>query len=110
MKIKKIHNDCTIIFLFLFLFVGTQLALSQDFPPIVGEPEMPLDELQMPGSVEGTGVHFEVMDSEYLNITLDSTEEISVTLESIPEMVTIHVESASGATEGLASTIPTTTP
>ncbi|MBI4691795.1 MAG: hypothetical protein HY754_16260 [Nitrospirae bacterium] len=26
----------------------------------------------MPGTVEGTGTHFEVTDSEYLNITLEN--------------------------------------
>ena len=90
MKGKKIHNVCTTIFLFLFLLVGIQLALAEDFPPI--------EEPQMPGRVEGTGTHFEVTDSEYLNIALDSTEEISLTLESVPQIVAMHVESASGAT------------
>ncbi|MFC1712146.1 NosD domain-containing protein [Candidatus Poribacteria bacterium] len=89
-------KTCSIfVVIFLSLFAGIQSTLTQDLPP--GDPEMP-PELLMSGRVEGTGTHFEITDSEYLNITLDSTEEIHLTLESIPEMVTMSIESASDAT------------
>jgi len=48
--------------------------------------------------IEGTGTHFEVNNSEYLNIVLDSSETITLRLESVPEMVTMHIEPASDAT------------
>jgi parallel beta-helix repeat protein len=54
------------------------------------------DMLQSPGRLEAKGMHFEINDSNYLNITLDSSETINITLESAPKMVTIKFESASG--------------
>ncbi len=48
------------------------------------------------GVVEGTGTHFEIVDSEYLNITLDSSEPVTVLLESVPNAVTLHIEAAEG--------------
>jgi len=59
--------------------------------------EDPMDEFRIPGSVEGIGTHFELTDSEYLNIVVDSTESINLALESMPEMVTLNVESNSEA-------------
>lgn len=61
------------------------------------EPQIPLDP-QVSGRVEGTAVHFELTNSSYLNIVLDSSSPIKILLESIPEMVTIRVESSSVAT------------
>ncbi len=52
----------------------------------------------MPGTVEGTGTHFQVTDTKYLNVILDSSETITLKLESVPEMVTMNIESASDAT------------
>ncbi len=52
---------------------------------------------KLPGMVEGTGTHFEVTDSTYLNISLNSSEPIKAMLQSAPEMVMMYVESASGA-------------
>lgn len=57
-------------------------------------------ELQMPGTVEGTGTYFELTDSNYLNITLESSEPVNLRLESVPEMVVMDINS----TEGAAST------
>lgn len=53
----------------------------------------------IPGRIESSGTYFEVKDSEYLNITLKSTEEIKVVLESIPRMISLDISS---------STIPST--
>lgn len=49
-------------------------------------------ELQIPGQTEGTGTHFEIIDSKYLNITLDSSESIKLRMESVPEMMTMMLE------------------
>ncbi|MBP1620394.1 MAG: hypothetical protein H6Q02_1161 [Acidobacteria bacterium] len=51
-----------------------------------------------PGQVEGTGTHFEVTDSPYLNITVDSSEPIHLSLSSVPEVILMAIESTSGAT------------
>ncbi len=56
------------------------------------------DALQMPGWLNATGTHFELSNSNYLNIELDSSEPVKSTLESVPQMVTMNIESASGAT------------
>ncbi|MBI5205638.1 MAG: right-handed parallel beta-helix repeat-containing protein [Nitrospirae bacterium] len=61
-----------------------------------GSEIVPTDTL-MPGMIESTGTHFEINNSDYLNIVLDSSESITLRLESIPEMVTMHVEPASDA-------------
>lgn len=69
---------------------GNQIQAEE----ITGEPGF-LGESSMPGRVEGTGTYFGIEDSEYLNITLKSSEEIKVILESIPRMISIIVEPAS---------------
>jgi len=61
------------------------------------ELEFPMKSL-IPGKLNGEGIHFELKDSEYLNITLDSSEPIKLILESLPEMVTLQLESTSGGT------------
>ncbi|MBN1458977.1 MAG: hypothetical protein JXA57_05535, partial [Armatimonadetes bacterium] len=53
--------------------------------------------LIIPGSIEGTGTVFEVIDSDYLNVFLCSSEVINLELQSIPHTVTMLVESAEGA-------------
>ncbi|MDI6856634.1 MAG: NosD domain-containing protein, partial [Candidatus Thermoplasmatota archaeon] len=57
------------------------------------ESEFPL-EPSIPGRIEKTGTYFEIRDSEYLNITLKSTEEIKIVLESIPRMISMDIEAA----------------
>ena len=64
----------------------------------------PLDFL-MPGRIEGTGTYFEIKDSEYLNITLESTEEIRVVLESIPRMISLDLEAATDTINSTTLTI-----
>ncbi len=67
--------------------------LSQAFPVVP----------QMPGRLKAEGTLFELNDSDYLNITLQSSEPVRLVLESVPEMVTMYISSASG----VASTIIT---
>lgn len=61
------------------LFLGTTLSAAED-------------SFSIPGRVEGTGSYFKVKDSEYLNVTLESTAAIKVVLESIPEIISLSVE------------------
>ena len=51
----------------------------------------------LPGTVEGVGSHFVITNSSYLNVTLDSSEMINLRMESVPEMVTLFIESSSSA-------------
>ena len=80
LKINKI-----IVFLFIFsLFI---------FTPILTNAQ--IIEAVIPGATEGEGKHFEITNSSYLNITLDSSESIKLRMESIPKMITIMIESIS---------------
>ena len=72
--------------------------LASSAGPLAADVSPVLDEAsQTPGMVEGTGTHFEITDSEFLNIILDSSEEIRLTLESTPEMVSMFIEPTSAA-------------
>ena len=78
------------------ILVWTTLFLGMAVPGVVLAEDMP--PITAPGMVLGVGTHFELADSEYLNVTVDSTEEINFRLGSVPEMVTMHFESVSSAT------------
>jgi parallel beta-helix repeat protein len=50
------------------------------------------------GAVEDTGTFFEVTNSKYLNITLQSGEPVHLVLESVPRMISMSIAAAEGAT------------
>lgn len=56
---------------------------------------------ETPGFVEGEGSLFKVQDSEYLDVSVASSEHVKLRLESTPNMVVFRLESA---TEGATST------
>ena len=70
-------------FLPLFPFLIFNFAIAQQ------------DFLTIPGRVEGTGRYFEIKESDYLKITLESSEEIKVILESVPKIISIKIEAVS---------------
>ena len=47
---------------------------------------------ELSGRIESVGTYFEIKDSEYLNVTLQSSEEIKVVLESIPRMISLDAD------------------
>ncbi|MCK9351603.1 MAG: NosD domain-containing protein [Candidatus Paceibacterota bacterium] len=55
---------------------------------------IPNDPFQIKGEISGIGTHFTITDSEYLNITLDSTENIDLHFTSKPKVVTMLLEKA----------------
>jgi parallel beta-helix repeat protein len=57
--------------------------------------------IPIPGRIEGRGTHFEIKDSDYLNIILESEKEIEVVLESIPRMISLNIASSTEATTTL---------
>lgn len=85
----------TIVIVLALLFVagtfGVGTALAEETEPWVP--------MAMPGTVEGVGVQFEVTDSEYLNVTLDSTELLTASISSVPAVIELRVEAAQGALE-----------
>ena len=56
------------------------------------------DALRMPGRLEANGTHFELKNSTFLNITLDSSEPVNMAIESPPEMVTMRLKASYSAT------------
>lgn len=92
---KKRRLDLKWVAAAVLAVVFVASAFAQD-EPVVDEPLLD-EELQMPGTIEGTGTYFEVTDSEYLNIVLQSSEPVHLTLESVPQMVVMHIEAAEGA-------------
>ena len=53
---------------------------------------------QITGRIEGSGTRFELVDSDYLKITLKSSEPVHLMLESVPEMVVMNLEASGPAT------------
>ncbi len=47
----------------------------------------PSDFFSVPGITQGIGAHFAITDSNYLNITVDSSDIVDLKLESIPSVV-----------------------
>ena len=82
----------------VLVVVFTAPALAQDEPndPVLPGPNMP-EGPRLPGTVEGTGTYFEVTDSNYPNITLQSSEPVHLRMESVPEMVVMDINTAEGA-------------
>lgn len=76
------------ITIFTLLLWGVEVIRAE-----VGLPDI----LQVPGRLEANGTLFEMNNSEYLNITLNTSEPINIILESIPEIVTMNVDSINGA-------------
>jgi len=60
----------------------------------VAEPVGPFD---LPGSAAGSGTVFQVTDSDYLNVTLQSSTSVSLRIQSAASMVVIFVDEAESA-------------
>ncbi|MFA5830242.1 MAG: NosD domain-containing protein [Candidatus Paceibacterota bacterium] len=77
------------------VFAGTfyaKKAFTSPAPSFPADFRMPTDPFQMKGETSGIGTHFAITDSEYLNITLDSTETVDIKLTSIPKVITMMIE------------------
>src|SRR5919109_329282 len=76
-----------VILAMLFSFASVSLATAQGSTPPA-----------MPGIIEGTGIHFAVTDSAWLNVTLDSTAPIHLNLSSSPKIILINITADPGPT------------
>ncbi len=54
----------------------------------------PINKSSFSSEVEGTGTSFDVRDSKYLNVSVTSSEIITILLESIPKMVSMQINSS----------------
>jgi parallel beta-helix repeat protein len=82
-----------IFLIFCFLISIPAFSRAQNFDEFL--------RMQIPGMTEGKRTHFEIKDSDYLNITLESEKEIEVVLESIPRMISLNISSSTEATTTL---------
>lgn len=69
--------------------MGVSTTRAEDLEPWAPPP--------LPGMVDGAGTFFQVTDSSYLNVALESAELITATLTSSPNVVEILLQSAAGA-------------
>ncbi len=99
------------IVLVAFLVVLT--ALSQPYvAPVGAEAHTSSDEIgesndlllaETRSFVEGSGTYFDITNSDYLNISLMSSEMVYMLLESVPKMVSFIIEGDSSATSTILS-------
>jgi len=99
--------------LVLVAFLVFLAALSQsDVAPVRAEAHTSSDEIgesndlllaETRSFVEGSGTSFDITNSEYLNISLMSSEMVYVILESVPKMVSFIIEGDSSATSTILS-------
>lgn len=94
---KRLLGGILLLFFAVFLFNPSATWAEDGLPDELSGSEALSGTTQMPGRIESTGTHFEVTNSDYLNISLDSSAEVKLRLESVPQMVTMFIESASGA-------------
>ena len=60
---------------------------------------------ETPGVTGGEGTHFQITDSDYLDISLDSTETVKLRLSSVPSVITMMLEPSSSAATSTQITI-----
>lgn len=77
---EKINKCCLCALIFLASFFVFHSVFAQHDP------------LHISGTLESTSTHFQITDSSYLNITLDSSQSIKLRLESVPEMILASIE------------------
>ncbi len=63
------------------------------FPAVANDELIGLESL-VPGRTEGTGTYFEIKNSEYLNISLQSIKEITILLESVFKTISLNIEAS----------------
>ena len=97
MKVKILHFVILVVGLIAFL-VQPAFAKEGMNPETGNQGDVIDEEAKMPGQVEGTGTYFEIADSEYLNVAVESSEVIHLRLESIPETIVMNITSANDAT------------
>ena len=99
---------------FMFALAVTTVARAEDPPPPpTGEPaNVPAASEAEWGVVNDSGTHFEIIDRGYLDMTLDSSEAISLTLQSFPNQISIVIRPISEAPSTqitLSGLLPSTT-
>jgi len=82
-----------VLILLLFIGVGAQIDTLDS---ALIDSALISEEENDPGVVEGTGTHFEITDVGYLNVVVDVSSEVTMTLEVVDGELEIWVEPSLG--------------
>lgn len=95
---RNIKKFLFMVFCLLYILTDKMVVRAEEALQTFSQEDVTYDiASHKPGLIEATGTHFELKDSNYLNITLNSTEPIRIKLLSVPQMITLHIESDAGA-------------
>ena len=98
MRVKILHPVILIVGLVVLMIQPVLAREGQMANQDEVDPNVLPEDAQMPGHVEGTGTYFEITDSEYLDVAVESSEVVHLRLESMPETIVMDITSASEAT------------
>lgn len=73
------------------VFLGSALFIFAGFSSAARAQE---ESFQIPGIINSQGKHFEITDSNYLNIALESSKDISIRIESVPKMIVFNIKAS----------------
>lgn len=77
----------------LFSFYSARIQIAAIFAPAYNQKIS--QSYSQPGQIQGAGTRFEIKGSRYLDITLDSTQEIKLKMESVPQMIVMAIKKTS---------------
>jgi parallel beta-helix repeat protein len=81
------------------------IAVAFFIPCVAGASALFSQMSDLSGVAEGEASHFQITDSDYLNISLESTEIIKLKLESVPKVITMRIKSVSAEATSTQITI-----
>lgn len=73
-----------VVILFALFFLNVSISHAQNSE----------ESFHILGTVEGKGKSFEIIDSEYLNITVNSSEIIETRIKSVPKMISFNLKAS----------------
>jgi len=85
---NKIFFRKTLVYVSIIILIITMLISFSTYTIAEDLPEYP----ELEWIVEASGNYFEITNSSYLNITMSSSENVDVYLESYPKAVSFHIK------------------
>lgn len=87
---NQLFKDKNMFFRFVMITILVVSLFSIVTPTAAeeGTPPLPI----YTGWIQGTGMHFELPESPYFPVTLDSSVTVSLTLSSVPEVVDLYID------------------
>jgi parallel beta-helix repeat protein len=96
---KKAVTVSTLLLLMSAIFIASLQAEIETVDQLQTETEMislPPEPVETLGRINGSGTYFEITQSQYLNVSLASSAEITLTIESGPHGIMLAIEPAAG--------------